>query len=108
MKIVYALLCILGLLLPYAAFLPWLLEHGADLPLLLEQAMATPIALFAWLDVLVAGVVLLIFMVVEGRRRRMQHLWLPILATLCVGVSLGLPLFLLLREQQSVHEQGVV
>jgi len=106
MKTVYALLCVPGLLLPYAAFLPWMLEHGADLPLLLEQAMATPIALFAWLDVLVAGVVLLTFIVVEGRRRQMRRLWLPVLATLSVGVSLGLPLFLLLREQQSCHPQG--
>jgi len=52
MKTVYALLCVPGLLLPYGAFLPWLLEHGVDLPLLLQQAAATPIALFAWLDVL--------------------------------------------------------
>jgi hypothetical protein len=108
MKAVYALLCVAGLLLPYGAFLPWLFEHGVDLPLLLQQAMATPIALFAWLDVLVAGVVLLVFIVVEGQRRRMRLLWLPVLATLGVGVSLGLPLFLLLREQQAVTSQGAV
>lgn len=108
MKTVYALLCVPDLLLPYGAFLPWLLEHGVDLPLLLQQAAATPIALFAWLDVLVAGVVLLTFIVVEGQRRGMKRLWLPIAATLSVGVSLGLPLFLLLREQQCVPSQGVL
>jgi len=36
----------------------------------------------------------------EGRRINLKRLWLPVLATLTVGVSLGLPLFLLLTEIQ--------
>jgi len=35
----------------------------------------------------------------EGRRAGVRHLWAPIAANLVVGVSLGLPLFLYLREQ---------
>ena len=34
----------------------------------------------------------------EGRRLGMKHLWLPVAANLTVGVSLGLPLFLYMRE----------
>lgn len=37
-------------------------------------------------------------MIVEGRRAGVRHLWAPIAANLAVGVSLGLPLFLYMRE----------
>jgi uncharacterized protein DUF2834 len=39
-----------------------------------------------------------IFVATEVRRLGMRHLWAPVAATLAVGVSLGLPLFLYLRE----------
>ncbi|AEV39058.1 hypothetical protein PSE_4556 [Pseudovibrio sp. FO-BEG1] len=38
MKYFYGVLCILGFLLPYGAFMPWLLENGPDLSLLLAEA----------------------------------------------------------------------
>jgi len=34
----------------------------------------------------------------EGRRLGMKNLWAPVAANLAVGVSLGLPLFLYMRE----------
>jgi hypothetical protein len=36
----------------------------------------------------------------EGRRAGVKHLWAPIAANLAVGVSLGLPLFLYMREKR--------
>lgn len=98
MKWLYLLLCIAGTLLPLSQFGPWLLDHGLAFPLLVEQAFATPIAGFAWMDVLVSAIVVLVFVVVEGRRLQMRFLWLPFLAMFTVGVSLALPLFLLMRE----------
>ena len=47
-----------------------------------------------------SSVVLWALVVIEGRRAGMKHLWAPIVASLAVGVSLGLPLFLYMREQQ--------
>ncbi|MES0870848.1 DUF2834 domain-containing protein [Pseudovibrio sp. SCP19] len=98
MKYFYGVLCILGFLLPYGAFMPWLLENGLDLPRLLAEAFAGEISAFAWLDVVVSAVVLTGFIFAEGQRLGMKFLWLPILSVFTVGVSLGLPLFLLLRE----------
>ncbi|EEA92046.1 DUF2834 domain-containing protein [Pseudovibrio sp. JE062] len=98
MKYFYGLLCILGFLLPYWAFMPWLLENGPDLPRLLTEAFSGEISAFAWLDVVVSAVVLTGFIFAEGQRLGMKFLWLPILSVFTVGVSLGLPLFLLLRE----------
>jgi hypothetical protein len=41
---------------------------------------------------------LFVFMAAEGRRLGMTKLWLPAIAAIAVGVSLGLPLFLYMRQ----------
>jgi hypothetical protein len=97
-QILYAILCIAGTALPLAHFVPWLVEHGVSLPLLITQAIATPIAAFAWSDVVVTGLVVVTFVLAEGRRIRMRHAWTSLLG-LIVGASLALPLFLFLRER---------
>lgn len=97
-KALYLLLCVAGTILPWSQFLPFLRENGLDLRLFLEQLFSNRIgAFFAW-DVIVSSVVLWVFVFVEGRRAGVRHLWAPIAANLAVGVSLGLPLFLYLRE----------
>ena len=99
-KHIYLLLAVLGLILPYSQFLPWVFEYGLDIPQWLADLFANRISSFFALDVVVSATVLLIFIVSEGQRLQMRRLWLPILATLTVGVSCGLPLFLYLRELQ--------
>lgn len=98
MQVIYLLFCIAGAALPLSQFIPWLSAHGLDIPLLLQQATAERIAAFAWADVLVSGLVVMVFVIAEGRRLAMPRLWLP-LASLAVGPSLALPLFLWLRER---------
>ena len=99
-KLVYLVLCILGTLLPYTQFVPFLRDHGLDLPLLLEQLFSNRIGGFFGLDVIVSTIVLWVFVYFEGRRAKVRPLWLPIAASLTVGVSLALPLFLYLRERR--------
>ena len=98
MKLFYLLMCIAGTLFPYGAFIPWLWENGLNLGLLFSEASQTRIGSFAWLDVVVSAIVLLVFIWTEGTRKSIKKLWLPTAGTCLVGVSLGLPLFLLLRE----------
>ncbi len=62
----YLVLTVLGIAAPYAAFLPWLFTNGLNLPLLFEQAIANPISAMAWLDVVVAAVALIGFILVDG------------------------------------------
>jgi Terpene cyclase DEP1 len=93
-------LCLAGTALPCWQFLPFLREHGLDMRLFFGQLLATPVSGFFAMDVIVSSVVLWVFVVVEGRRGGVRHLWAPIAANLVVGVSLGLPLFLYLREKR--------
>ncbi len=80
--------------------MPWLFEHGLDLSLFFGELFANRVAGFFAMDVLVSAIVLIIFVQVEGRRLGIRGLWLPVVGTLLVGVSFGLPLFLYLRQIQ--------
>jgi hypothetical protein len=102
-KHVYVLLSILGAVLPLSQFVPWLLAHGLDFGGLVSEIASSRIAAFGWLDVLVSGITLLFFIAVDGRETRTPHLWAPALGTLTVGVSLGFPLYLALRESRSTN-----
>ncbi|WP_406658089.1 DUF2834 domain-containing protein [Methanolobus sp. ZRKC2] len=97
---VYLILCIAGFILPYFYFVSFLMENGIDIQLFVEQMLASDISSFFAMDVIVSAIVLLVFIATEGRRLHMKKLWLPVVATLLVGVSLGLPLFLYMRQLQ--------
>ncbi|WP_428739291.1 DUF2834 domain-containing protein [Sulfurimonas sp.] len=98
MKNIYLLASILGFVLPYALFLSWLSEHGFDIALFFDEIFSSKLSLFAWADVFISALVLIAFIIYDGKRLSMQKLWLPIVATLSVGVSFGLPLFLYMKE----------
>lgn len=96
---VYLLLCVLGFILPYAQLVPWILDNGLQLGLLVRELFATRIGAFFGLDVVVSAIVLFVFIFARRRESGVRHLWLPVIATLLVGVSLGFPLFLYLQER---------
>ncbi len=100
LKDLYLTLCILGTVLPYSQFVPFLREHGLDARLFLDHLFANSVSGFFGMDVLVSSVVLWVLVFSEGRRAGVKHLWAPIVANVTVGVSLGLPLFLYMRERQ--------
>lgn len=97
-KYAYAALAVIGTILPLWQFAPFVVEHGLALDVFFRQLFSTPVGGFFGLDVIVSSVVVWVFVSVEGRRARVKHRWLPVVATLAVGVSLALPLFLYLRE----------
>lgn len=102
-KNLYLVLCLLGTVLPYSQFIPFLRDHGLDLRLFLQQLFSNPVSGFFGMDVLVSSLVLWVFVYTEGRRAGVRRLWAPVLANLMVGVSLGLPLFLYQRERRLEH-----
>src|SRR5690349_10555674 len=97
-KAVYLVLCIAGVLLPYWQFAPWALQHGLNPTLFVRELFANRISAFFGMDVIVSALVLLAFARIEGARLGIRRRWLVVVAVLTVGVSLGLPLFLYLRE----------
>ncbi|WP_034384368.1 DUF2834 domain-containing protein [Deinococcus sp. YIM 77859] len=100
MQVLFLALAVLGFLLPLSQFVPWLAQHGLNLPLFMREVVSTRVSAFAWADVLVSALTVILLIVVQGRERGVRGTWAAILGTLCVGPSFGLPLFLYLRERQ--------
>jgi lysylphosphatidylglycerol synthetase-like protein (DUF2156 family) len=100
MQWLFLIAAILGTLLPLSYLAPFLATQGFNLPLLFRQLFANNISAFFGTDVIVSAVALLLFVFSEGRRLAMKRLWVYVLCTLLVGVSLGLPLFLFFRERE--------
>jgi hypothetical protein len=101
LKNVYLILCVLGMLLPYWQIVPWLTEHGLDLPLFFQELFETRVGAFFGMDVVVSAAALMFFAGSERKRVGARAVWLAALAVVAVGVSLGLPLFLYLRERRA-------
>lgn len=99
MQWLFLIVAILGTVLPLSYLMPFLAANGLDLQLFFNQLFQNNISAFFGVDVIVSAVALWLFVFSEGRRRRMKHLWVYLLCTLLVGVSLALPLFLFFRER---------
>lgn len=92
LKPILIIFTIIGIALPYSAFIPFLVMHGLDIPLLVQHITASKVAAFAWIDVIISAIVLLL-MAYSGRIITIKQAVLVTLLTCTVGVSAGLPLF---------------
>jgi hypothetical protein len=57
----YLIFCVIGFILPYSRFVPWVFEHGLNLQLLFRELFANRISAFFALDVIFSAIVLLWF-----------------------------------------------
>ena len=96
----YLLLFVVGVIIPYLEFGPWVQEHGLKLGLMVDQLFANRISAFFGVDVIVSALVVFVFTGFE-RKRLGRTWWLPVVAVLLAGVSAGLPLLLYLREKSN-------
>jgi len=97
-KTIYLALCFVGTLLPYWQFVPWLMQPGMSFPRFVRELFVNRISALFGMDVLISGVVLVVFVRVESVRLKISRRWLPVLALLTVGVSLAFPMLLYMRE----------
>ena len=97
----YLALCFIGVAAPLSQFIPWVMEHGFNIGLLITELFSTRIGAFFGLDVIVSAVVLIVFILHDSKKSAISNGWLAILATLSIGVSLGLPLYLYMRERNN-------
>lgn len=96
---VWLIAALLGAAVPMGHFIAHFLTHGLSLSGLVAAWMESPAgAGLAW-DLLISGIVLIVWIAAEVRvRRNWEALW-AVPATLCIGVSCGLPLYLFLRTR---------
>ena len=98
-RYVYLALFIIGTIVPLTAFIPWVIDHGLDISRMVEELFVNRISAFFGIDVIVSTIVLWVFINWEGRRVGVP-MWPAVVASLTIGVSSALPLFLFLRESR--------
>jgi len=104
MREVFLVLVGIGVIAPYTAFAPWMFDYGPDIGLFIESMFENRIAGFFALDVIVSAVVLIVA-AVHAQRRGGKGLVSVITATLLIGVSAGLPLYLYHRLRDAKPQQ---
>ena len=92
---VYGLFAIGALVSTQVILVKYLSTGGGSL---VDDIFANGAATFATIDLLVVALVALVFMVVEGRRMGVRFLWVYVVLTFAVAISVSLPLFLIARQ----------
>lgn len=100
MKNVYLVLAVIGLVAPYYFFLQVPPENLLDLPALVQPLFANEFMRGIGMDLTVSVIAFWTYVLVEARRLQMKNPWLYLLATLLVGLSFALPLFLYSRARK--------
>lgn len=72
----------------------------------LDQLTANGVATFMLIDLAIVAVIGLVFMVVEGRRLGMRFLWVYVVLTFAVAISVALPAFLIARQVHLAKERA--
>lgn len=99
-KSIYLAMSLIGLLVPYCFLFKFLAANGFNLQLLFQQLFANNISAFFAVDLIISIIVFWIYMIAEANNLQMKNWWLYILASLSVGLSFALPLFLYFRERK--------
>lgn len=79
---------------------PYIVGPGSSLTGFVRLAFANGPAAALTSDLLVVYVLMSTWIVIEGRRLGMRHLWVYLVANTMVAVAVGLGLFLVQRERQ--------
>ena len=99
LRILYLALAVIGALWPMSYFLAYFGSDGGSLPGLFALWTANDAVTGLSLDLMIAAAALIIWCIAETRVRKNWIALTAIPATLFIGVSFGLPLYLFLRTR---------
>ena len=99
-KNIFLILAIVGFIAPYYFFLQVPPESVSNIPGLIQPLFANHFMKGVGMDLLVSVIAFWAFVFAEANRLQMKNPGLYLLATLLVGLSFALPLFLYFRERK--------
>jgi hypothetical protein len=100
---VYAVLGLAALIGTQVVLFDYLASDGN----LMDDVVANGAATFSLIDLLAVALVGLVFMIAEGRRLGMRFLWVYVVVTFLVAISVALPAFLIARQVHLAGERQV-
>jgi hypothetical protein len=90
---------IIGFIVPNAMVIAWTAENGWDPGGYFEAWVGSLPSAQLTADLVIVFLAFLVMLEWEGRRKGMRLWWVPIPASLLIGICFGFPLFLLMRER---------
>jgi hypothetical protein len=99
-------LTIVGFLVPNTMVAVFFIDHGLEVSDYFAEWVESLPAAQLGADLIIAFVAFALWAAWEGRRLGMRTWWVPVPASLLVGLCFGLPLFLFLREQAVGRGEG--
>ncbi len=99
LRMIYLVLAILGTIVPMFFFIRWFETFGYSMNGMLEAWAVNDATRGLTWDLTIAAIALTVFIFAEVMVRRDYWMLICIPAIYCVGVSLGLPLYLFLRSR---------
>ena len=96
-KNIFLVLAIIGFIAPYYFFLQ---VREFDLNATFQLFATDNILSGTAMDLLISVIVFWFFMFMEAKKLEMKNPWVYLLATMLVGLSFALPLFLYFRERK--------
>jgi len=100
MRYFLLLMCFLGAVLPYYHVVSWLGSNSFDINHMVDEIFKSRMSMFGWTDILLTAIVLIAFILYDRIRTGVRFYVLPILGTIFIGPSFGLPFYLYLRERR--------
>lgn len=100
MKKFYIGLSILGTIIPFTIFVPWMLANGLNLSLFVSEWFSTPISKFFAADFIITWLVWFVFIFADHKKNDIKLWWIPFVGNFCIGLSFSLPFYLFLREDK--------
>lgn len=99
---IYLAFAIAGLIVPWYFNLQFILYSGEPFTLAryFADGTATPLATSITTDFFIGTIPVLIWMMVEGARLKMKHLWFYFAFTFIIAFAFTCPLFLFMRERK--------
>lgn len=100
----YLALCVIGVIIPFSFIIGFFGLPEPSVPLFFTSIFVNNVSSAVAGDLVVSSLVFFAFLFYEGKRLKMERLWFFIPATLFIGLSFGLPLFLYFRAKKIGHE----
>lgn len=102
---VYAVLGLAALVGTQIALLRHFATEGNGVAEAMTDTVVNPAATFTVIDLLAVALIGLVFMVVEARRLGMRFVWVYVVLTFAVAISVALPAFLIARQVHLAKER---
>ena len=105
-RLFYLLLAFTGLVLPWYFFISFLVENRIDLTLFRQQLFANHISTFFAIDLIITAIAMLVFLYTTDRQRPSSRWHLFALATVAIGPSFSIPLYLYSKTRIETHPEA--